>query len=752
MLEAEGIVKSEIEAKMKAVRKQLRDGIPSGALRMCFNMPMAGIVPIGLRLSLATSLKMVKKMSLGVAASYEPYLERKAAELHADNMIQSMSHGKAERRIGLYMFACAGAPEDNEVPKNEFANFVGFQKSACAKDMKKKFKEDEKITKKKIDDGNTMIVMMNPEQKKTFFSARRKLLLGHVYGVDPVDWDMCTKNGEPIDGCEITNDKTVTKRWKEMPPVKKKQWIIAAKAQTSSIGKEWHWALDSDVSAVVNQDFWTGFKKFVKGQLPYIVTKMLTDKLNGLAKVVEKVLGIKRLDKHDMTHLKKQIAAKSALIEVKTHQSVTGVVKRPLADDVFFIGDQVKVVWDQTMLQKTKGKNGCKEVEILLQGETLTGEENFGRWKFPADGKGEPTLPDNDPDDRLCGGSERECNRVEIDLAQNTETPLIPGNYYFRAVCGDFQSSDENKFELRSDKVVVPELNPCRASIMVSFGLFPFKYPIGLEWDLKECSKVITSKLKNMIGTYGKEAGGTQVESDEKSIGDAEFEATPTVDSGEAGTARTAAVDPSNEETAETESAILQLDSARDNTDYGLGVIRESANEDDGCNSLNIYGGVEVDLSLIEMALYTASSFHSGLKAAAAITMAVVQSKNEDLNDLARAYTPTKQELQIELIYQGYLLSEHDVAKDELFELVSEVADDVPLTPAQVATLKNSNTLLMLIISDKQTEALAAKQMGEKKKGAKMAKNVGVDALKYYYILESGEAIAKFMQGACKLP
>ena len=329
---------------------------------------------------------------------------------------------------------------------------------------------------------------------------------------------------------------------------------------------------------------------------------------------------------------------------------------------------------------------------------------------------------------------------------------MIPGNYYFRAVCGDFQSSDENKFELRSDKVVVPELNPCRASIMVSFGLFPFKYPIGLEWDLKECSKVITSKLKNMIGTYGKEAGGTQVESDEKSIGDAEFEATPTVDSGEAGTARTAAVDPSNEETAETESAILQLDSARDNTDYGLGVIRESANEDDGCNSLNIYGGVEVDLSLIEMALYTASSFHSGLKAAAAITMAVVQSKNEDLNDLARAYTPTKQELQIELIYQGYLLSEHDVAKDELFELVSEVADDVPLTPAQVATLKNSNTLLMLIISDKQTEALAAKQMGEKKKGAKMAKNVGVDALKYYYILESGEAIAKFMQGACKLP
>ena len=68
-----------------------------------------------------------------MAASYEPYLERKAAELHADNMIQSMSHGKAERRIGLYMFACAGAPEDNEVPKNEFANFVGFQKQNVPK-------------------------------------------------------------------------------------------------------------------------------------------------------------------------------------------------------------------------------------------------------------------------------------------------------------------------------------------------------------------------------------------------------------------------------------------------------------------------------------------------------------------------------------------------------------------------------------------------------------------------------------------
>ena len=599
-----------------------------------------------------------------------------------------------------------------------------------------------------------------------------------------------------------------------MPVKKKKKWIIAAKAQSSAFGvsKHWQFALDSDVNAIINQGFWTGMKKFIKGQLPYIVTKVLADKLEMLSKLLERVLGIKRLDKHDLAHSEKKNAANAAkqvepeknqesnaaaaLIEEKSTykvEKVTGVVKRPLANDVFYMGDKLNVVWDHSLLRgdglqgtdtvtlnrktndqakvdaafaaessqnkrgglKRQGKLESSEIgnfkcdtnfQILLNRKS--DDETFGKWEIPVL---DVQLPYDDPDDHLCGDSSRICNRVEIDLlSQKDFESLEPGTYYVRTSCiiserYQTTSSDENEFEIRADEVVAPTIDHCHESVMLTFGVFPFKYPLGIEWDLRKCTKVLTSKMKNLMSTFGKEGGEDKIDR-EGTSGDIEFEAKPNSDAGEAATARTAEVDPSDGDTAEMETSLQQLDSARDNSEYGIGVMQTSATEDDGCSSLNIFGGVEVDLSVIEMALMSASSFHRGLKAAVAVVGAAVVSEQDFQNDQARAYTPTKRELQLDLIHAGYLLSQQDARKDELFELVSEVEDDVPLTPAQVATLKMSDTLLMLIISDKQYEAYFAKQQAEKNQVGMMAKDVGLNALKFYYIMESAEKISKFLE------
>ena len=192
-----------IRATMKIARKELRNGIPSGALRMCFNMPMAGIVPTGLRISMALSLKMVKSMSQGVAESYAPYLKRKASELHAGNMIQSMAHGKAERRIGLYMYEYSGAKRrcekrdgfgkreeeraigcDDVIPAAKFENMLGFQSADCAKKMGEKAKEDEKKVKQELLKLELLISMeSNPTKKEALVSTRKKKILRKVMGV-----------------------------------------------------------------------------------------------------------------------------------------------------------------------------------------------------------------------------------------------------------------------------------------------------------------------------------------------------------------------------------------------------------------------------------------------------------------------------------------------------------------------------------------------------------------------------------------
>ena len=103
-----------------------------------------------------------------------------------------------------------------------------------------------------------------------------------------------------------------------------------------------------------------------------------------------------------------------------------------------------------------------------------------------------------------CNNEAGSCKLVNIHLVkqpkeENPENRDMEASdsYYFQLTCAKEVSKNEPRFKISS--TVRPTASPCKQTMMVTMGLFPFQFPLGIEADLMKCGAKQMLKLKNIV-------------------------------------------------------------------------------------------------------------------------------------------------------------------------------------------------------------------------------------------------------------
>ncbi len=457
-----------------------------------------------------------------------------------------------------------------------------------------------------------------------------------------------------------------------------------------------------------------------------------------------------------------------------------------------FFGETAQVVWDESLLFGEEGTSDWMTLQhspkllkkhnkqkasmmktfcpagttlSLHKGDSLlTTNPALGEWTFPwqdvpvtqylqEEDQHKATTAEpgraNDKTVNMCVDNKRRCRTVDIVLSDESCAKslgrggdgelekLVPGdNYYFMVRCGEHFSTLAPRFSLHGLERPTP--SPCRESLMISFGLWPLKYPIGIDIDVSKCGPTMLSWLKSFLqrkfvgrGDNGKDAKAAK----------ASGRQSDTMDSINA--------EHGHHLTDENKAALA---AAQDSSGYATGVVSEAApaGGSGACSKLHVYGGVFLNLGFVDLAITALRGLKSAVAALKATAIAMVERAKLG----AVTWTPTKRELELEIAASGIV----DGPEDPLLEywwqgLLGKEAHsfdpDRPLSASQIASMKNIDPALDVVITLKQlalsNAALKSKSASTVLASTKFAGQTGWAVFNYYLLVASSEAFLEFI-------
>jgi hypothetical protein len=700
--------------------------IEDGALRVCLNLPFVGIYPSAPRVTLALSLAMIRGLARGVQRDLEPYLKAKSAQLHHDGLVKSLAKGqlgKAQKLVAREMFLwqnlrvsenpeytsklqlavpepcsqpeCAdgNAKEARRFHASVYKNVMQQQTDACAKDRHG---------------------VNNPD----FAKQRREHHAAKWFS------DERSADVTPID---TARQAALGGQWDLMTLAQQKPWLAGAEKQLKAHAAEWAWALPEATanSAVVQststkRSFMDSFATFVGHQLPYLIAKILSDKLGSLANALASVLGEPEDDAPSKKPEAEQPAA-VALLDLGKPKTSTGAIRHPRDNDKLHLGEHAELVFDTADLEQDVPHACTDKLEIELRADSMLGSKLYGRWELRHIDLEDSTVPpeglhkdpnnslDDGDRDKICGASGDTCKVVRIKIEKpakinNPDNRDISGGkgYFFRIKCGDkLVTKGEPRFQIVP--AVKPERNPCRETLMLTLGLFPFKWPLGVDADMIKCGASAISKIKNKISAMKRkkkqEQETTQLDEQAAVVPTtgaeaADHDADMVEHDLEDGTAE--------QETQEEAESANQLETAQGNSEYGIGTASDTAQSSPSCSRLKVYGGVGINLGAIELLLTGLKGWYKAIKAVVALAAAHMKASDTALET---AWLPTKRELEREIVESGAVDTLDDPLLSKFLKPIDDISDpDQKLTRVQLSTLKSTDTTLALIIQEKQEE------------------------------------------------
>jgi hypothetical protein len=797
----------------------VKGDIEDGAVRACLNMPFVGMFPSVPRLTMGLSIAMIKGFAVGVKTELEPYLKQKSAALHNDNLVKSLAKGHlgaAKKIVAQKMFywqnmrISSSKYFQNKLEQMHTAT-VSFLLRQNEKRKRKEgtmsaslFGSEEALTAAEIEKLAAVkfhpSVFQNIASRQTFMAAKDRRGMN-----DPEYAKKLWKEQAPLSPPAPEDKKLLFKLssiWFRMTLEEKKPWFEGAENQLKAVAAHWAWALPETTAGSVVQststtfNFMDSFTSFVKHQLPFLIAKTLSDQMGSLANTLASVLG----QQEDDAPPPPKVATENALVEVDEKEAaaaartsgvfgskatkVSGVVRYPHANEKLYLGDTAQLVFDMETVWRKAKSSVCQEDKLVveLRADGTYGSTLHGRWEMDAvDLKG-ATVPkeglrappgsnDGDGDGMiertiLCGSSMHDkCKVLRIKL----EKPAPKNNpdnkdmkagkgYFFRLACGkDMVTKGEPRFTIMD--TVRPERSPCRETLMLTFGLFPFKYPVGVDANLIKCGSSAMAKMKNKISAMKRkkkeaEEEASLEEGEEKE--DAKREGAGRGDSADSVVSANGAAEDAadatakdasgrqierdlesgagEEETDEEFEAANKLETAQGNSEYGLTTASKTARSSKSCSRLRVYGGIGIDLGALDLLLTGMNAWWKAIKAGISLVGAHLK-KRED--NIETAWLPSKRELELQIVESGFVDTLEDPLLAKLFEPLVDITDpEQKLTREQLSTLKSTDRLLTLIIQEKQEEVL---QSAHKKRAASGAIELGkafketvFTGLKYY--------------------
>ena len=188
--------------------------------------------------------------------------------------------------------------------------------------------------------------------------------------------------------------------------------------------------------------------------------------------------------------------------------------------------------------------------------------------------------------------------------------------------------------------------------MQVTFGIFPLKYPVGVDVNLIKCGSSALNKIKNFLS--GMKYKKTQEEHlQEAKIARKEEEQQKGVHVEEEDEAISIEEDLESggmdEETEEDAEVAARLGGAQGNSRYGGVVVSDTARGSSSCSRLRVFGGFGIDLGAIDIFLTMSRAWIKGLEAAVALGLSLVKDakKNKASSEgaVAKAWLPTKASL-----------------------------------------------------------------------------------------------------------
>jgi hypothetical protein len=817
--------REELRKKMKsrlAKAEGLAEGadVEDGAIRFCLNFPFVGMFPSVPHFTLALSLAMVQGFAEGTANNLAPWLKRKSDEIHPQKLMRAFAEGqlgKAKRLVAREMFIwqnggktkrnCALSPEDvkssTKYRKQCFKDkLFQYQTLDCAKDryaahfpdlMAKKAAEETAF----LDEtAPSPIPPRSPRSltRGNVVKLGRTALMGAEDARLGALWDRMT-------GLNATRGQR-----KEA-----KGWLKGAETQLRSTAKHWSWAMPKVTSGSLqdHSPIMAKFANYVKTQLPIVIVKLLSDTMQGLARGISKVLGMVDEDDAAAAEAEKAAAegveasggtvanngARTSFLDLATSsrgifgsskKEYPNIVNYPQKEHKYYLGDEAELVFYSGDLRQACGDDASITVELLQ--DTLFGKDLHGRWKYSKSDLDKMVVPQDFPRgggrERVCGVAAAQCKLLPIKLMKwsgenNPENrDIVPSaKYFFRLSCQGVPdkkgkrmfhvSKNEPRFKIAQN--VRPDPSPCKQTMQITFGVFPLKYPVGIDANLITCGRAAINKIKNFVAgmknkktreehaevakeseeSKGRGAGAGEGEKENEEENEEEKDLESVQDDLESG-----GMDPETEEDAEMAGS---LGVAEGNSAYGSDVVSHTARESPSCSRLRVFGGVGIDLGAIDVFLTASRAWIKGLSAAVAFAMSVRKNGQKDRksaeDNVSKAWLPTKRELEIHLIKSGAVDSLED---DSLRDLLGVHANDEPdyeMTEIDLKLLKSSDDVLNLIITNKQKEMMEVGVV----KVATTGKTIASAAVKtarviqlglvYYILLSAGQAASKVFQG-----
>jgi hypothetical protein len=206
----------------------------------------------------------------------------------------------------------------------------------------------------------------------------------------------------------------------------------------------------------------------------------MADKLRQISSTIGGVFGID----DDWVSKESNDEGKSAFVEMQSPKQTAKVMKDPSQSEIVYLGDKVNVVFD------IKDMPSCMTSATLkLMTSGTFGKSIYGEWplskKMLEDASIDSAHSVKDPSGQ-CDGSDasKMCKYFTVDMVSNKDYKKLGpvDGLFFQLVCPEQMSKHEPTFNLKN--TVRPVQSKCLSTLMVTFGLFPFKFPVGVEADM----------------------------------------------------------------------------------------------------------------------------------------------------------------------------------------------------------------------------------------------------------------------------